>query len=309
IVRADNGTNAQNDDFTIDFGGNANNWLMPGDQLMFSLEYHLDPTAFPGTPISIFSEISANDDDNNSSTAPPVDVDSTPDDMNNTGTGEDENANLEDDAFDGAVKQNPATDDEDDHDIEALDPDLILPVELLGFKATAAKDHIDLTWSTANELNNSHFDLERSEDAKAFKPIARIQGQRTTLEQTDYTYEDHEAIPNVLYYYRLKQVDTDGSFEYSEIRTARLEEAMNEMTIAPNPIGLDQELQVRYFAQELAVNFVILDIHGRPVLQVKQDLSAIGWHTLQIDLSGLAAGTYILMDEQGSALNFIIADK
>ena len=182
--------------------------------------------------------------------------------------------------------------------------DEILPVELLGFRAQADKDHIDLFWSTASELNNSHFDLERSENGKDFKAIARIQGQGTTLEQHDYSYEDDKAIPGVLYYYRLKQVDIDGQFEYSEIRTAQLEAVEHDMTLYPNPIGQESMLQVRFYAEDISSHFMVMDIHSRVVLEVKEDLNASGWNTIQIDISSLADGTYILLDKKGNAQRF-----
>ena len=59
--------------------------------------------------------------------------------------------------------------------------DFVLPVELLSFKATADKDHIDLTWATASELNNSHFELERSEDGKSFKMIGTYRRTRNSF--------------------------------------------------------------------------------------------------------------------------------
>ncbi|MEM9886022.1 MAG: SdrD B-like domain-containing protein [Bacteroidota bacterium] len=184
--------------------------------------------------------------------------------------------------------------------------DLVLPVELLIFKAQADKDHIDLTWSTASEKNNSHFDLERSEDGKSFKSIARIQGQGTKLAQTDYKYEDRAAIPNVRYYYRLKQMDFDGHAAYSAISTAQLEAVIGDIKLYPNPIGLDQALQVRFFAKEAVADFVIMDMNSKPVLRVKQDLNATGWATIQIKLDGLAAGNYLLMDKMGNTKPFVV---
>ncbi|MEM9886521.1 MAG: SdrD B-like domain-containing protein, partial [Bacteroidota bacterium] len=184
--------------------------------------------------------------------------------------------------------------------------DEILPVEFLDFSAKADKDHIDLTWATASEFENSHFELERSEDGKVFKKIARIQGQGTTLLRTDYKHEDHEAIPNILYYYRIKQVDFDGSFAYTEIRTAELD-AITEWQLYPNPIGQDKLLNVNFYAQETTVAFVILDAQNRSILNIKQDLSSTGWQQIQIDINALPAGTYILMDAEGNTKRFVVA--
>ncbi|MEM9847468.1 MAG: T9SS type A sorting domain-containing protein, partial [Bacteroidota bacterium] len=144
------------------------------------------------------------------------------------------------------------------------------------------------------------------EDGKVFKSIARIKGQGTTLVRTDYKHEDHEAIPNILYYYRIKQVDFDGSFAYSEIRTAELD-AITEWELYPNPIGQDKLLNVNFYAQETTAEFVILDAQNRSILNIKQDLGSTGWQQIQIDINILPAGTYILMDTDGNTKRFVVA--
>ncbi|MEM6700492.1 MAG: collagen-binding domain-containing protein, partial [Bacteroidota bacterium] len=98
-----------------------------------------------------------------------------------------------------------------------------LPVELLSFKAVADKGYVMLKWLTTSEVENSHFNLERSEDSKTFKSIARVEGNGTTLELSEYHFEDRKVIIGNTYYYRLKQVDFDGAISYSEIQTAKLE--------------------------------------------------------------------------------------
>ncbi len=306
IMRADNGTDADNDDFTIEFGTDELDWLMPGDLLMFTVEYNLSPTATPGQTVSIFSEISANDNDDNGGTTPLVDIDSTPDDMNMTLSGETEGANLKDDVLNEDFKSNPATDDEDDHDIESIMGDFVLPVELLSFTAKADKDRIGLAWITASELNNSHFEVERSEDAKTFKFIARIAGQGTTLNQTDYSFEDIDVTPNVEYYYRLKQVDTDGTFEYSDIRTATLvDENLSGLEVYPNPIGGNMELQVNMRINDVQAEVYIMDVYGQRVMSVSQTFQQLGWNTMRIDVSNLSAGIYYLADSAGNIERFI----
>ncbi|MEM6697740.1 MAG: SdrD B-like domain-containing protein, partial [Bacteroidota bacterium] len=298
-------------DYMIDFGTNPNDWLQPDDVVTFEITADITDGTATGTPIVNTTEISNYDSDDNAATTPPVDVDSTPDSTNGNGSpgagndqGETDGGNLVDDET-GEDGKNGG--DEDDHDIAPIPTDVVLPVELLGFEAKADKDHIDLTWSTASELNNSHFELERSEDGKVFKQIAKIEGQGTTLETTDYSYEDQEAIPNILYYYRLKQVDTDGQFEYSEVRTAQMEAIDGEIELYPNPVGDATELQIRFYTTELTKEFVIMDIHSRSVLQVKQDLNNTGWNTMSIDIRALPAGTYILLDKQGNSKRFVKA--
>src|SRR5690606_18127695 len=92
-----------------------------------------------------------------------------------------------------------------------------LPVELISFEATAGDYSIFLTWSTASEKNNAGFNLQRSIDGYNFENIAWIDGNGTTNSPNNYSFEDKNVKPGVMYYYQLKQVDYNGEFEYSPI--------------------------------------------------------------------------------------------
>ncbi|MEM1326751.1 MAG: SdrD B-like domain-containing protein [Bacteroidota bacterium] len=183
--------------------------------------------------------------------------------------------------------------------------DQVLPVELLYFDAKADQDHIDLTWATASEIDNNHFDLERSEDAKSFKAIARIEGQGTTLQTSEYTYADKEVQSGITYYYRLKQVDLDGTTEYSDVVTAQLSEDGKEWTLYPNPVGEQQQLQVELYSETERIDLYVMDALGKRVLQVTQEVTNKGWQQVNIDVSSLPAGTYLLLDTKGNQQTFV----
>ena len=89
--------------------------------------------------------------------------------------------------------------------------DATLPVELLSFEAYVDGSQVVLRWSTAVEINNSHFDIERSEDATNFEVIGIVGGHGTTEQVQTYTFTDYKPFESG--YYRLKQVDYDGKFE------------------------------------------------------------------------------------------------
>ncbi len=93
-----------------------------------------------------------------------------------------------------------------------------LPVELISFKGYRATNGNLLEWSTATEINNSHFEPERSLDGKQFEPIGKVTGHGTTSLTHHYTFPDKgfESLSNITYY-RLKQVDYNGHYEYSEV--------------------------------------------------------------------------------------------
>ena len=108
----------------------------------------------------------------------------------------------------------------------------VLPVELTSFKAFYKRPDVELTWSTATELNNHGFEIERSLDKTSWATIGFREGKGTTSEPQDYTYSDDiSEISSSKFYYRLKQVDFNGSFEYSKII---------EVEIAPTNFSLQQ---------------------------------------------------------------------
>ena len=97
-----------------------------------------------------------------------------------------------------------------------INTDYVVPVELTSFTATGDGNEVQLNWTTKTELNNSGFEIQRSVDGNEWKKIIFISGYGTTSEAQNYSYIDRDLeIGN--YQYRLKQIDYDGSFDYSDI--------------------------------------------------------------------------------------------
>ncbi len=125
-----------------------------------------------------------------------------------------------------------------------------LPVELIAFKVQNVKDQAKLTWSTASETNNSHFKVQKSTSGSNFRNIGRVEGSGTTLEEQNYLFYDEELGTGTIYY-RLKQVDHDGSSEYSNVKAIAVNDsrsnkalkALKIKTIAPNPFRNDFEVK------------------------------------------------------------------
>jgi len=91
-----------------------------------------------------------------------------------------------------------------------------LPVELISFEAKSSNEAVVLSWTTATEENNSHFNIERSFDGLNWNEIGQVQGNGTSSLTIDYTFIDSFPLPGRSYY-RLKQVDYSGLFEFSKI--------------------------------------------------------------------------------------------
>lgn len=152
-------------------------------------------------------------------------------------------------------------------------PNNALPVELLSFNATADRHQINLDWVTASEINNKGFVVERSSnDIDEFTAIDFVEA-RGGDSRTTYRLADTDVVPNVQYYYRLKQVDFDGAFEYSGIRTAEIEGREKAFQIQPNPTQGTFEVQWAD-AADTPEAIQVLDVSGKVVANYQPESGA-----------------------------------
>ncbi len=111
-----------------------------------------------------------------------------------------------------------------------------LPVEFLYVKANKEGDRTRLSWATAMELNNSHFEIERSIDGQDFEFIGEELGNGNSNNIIKYEYwDDYLPTHTKMVYYRLKQVDFDGVFEYSPVVYVSNDDEATQMRVYPNP--------------------------------------------------------------------------
>jgi len=179
-----------------------------------------------------------------------------------------------------------------------------LPVELVDFKGEKFEKSIDLTWTTRNEANNNHFEIEYSTDNQTFINVGRVeaQGENEAENYYDFAHEDYRTGVN---YYRLKQVDKDGHFVYSEVVNIAIPTKKNQVIVFPNP-SPDGHLQVAFNAGYNAkVTIEIYDVAGRKVHDVNKN-AELGMNEYQLNLQFLERGMYILQAEQG---DFLFVEK
>jgi len=167
-----------------------------------------------------------------------------------------------------------------------------LSVELLSFAALYNGNNVELKWKTASEINNSHFDIERSIDGKAFKAIATINGNGTTNVINEYKYTDSEDLSGG-YYYRLKQVDYDGQFEYSEVKYVYVSGSNDAMLVYPNPAENIVTLEFNSY-QGKAKTVTFVNTLGQ-VLMEQQASVVDGQNKLEVDISALPKGNYFVL--------------
>ncbi len=111
----------------------------------------------------------------------------------------------------------------------------ILSVEFLDFSATAMESEVVLKWTTLSEIDNAGFEVERSKDALHWETLTFVKGNGTTNDLSQYDFIDSEAFTGTNYY-RLRQIDTDGQYSYSDIVTAYLSNSKLEVRTWPNPV-------------------------------------------------------------------------
>jgi len=179
-----------------------------------------------------------------------------------------------------------------------LGPDCVstLPVELVAFDATASGGSVTLTWTTTSETNNTGFAVEqRASGAEAFGEIGFVEGAGTTTQTQRYRFDATVAEPGT-YDYRLRQVDVDGTVEYSPVVTVRVkpDRPYTLQMLGPNPFRAEtaMELAVRTPQTTKAMLYntlgqrvaTLFDGHVTPSRPLRLDVSA----------RGLTAGVYLV---------------
>lgn len=164
-----------------------------------------------------------------------------------------------------------------------LTPDIPLPVELTHFTATEDNGAAHLSWETATELNNKEFRVEHSRDGATWATLATVKGAGTTTEPQSYAYLHRSPIPGANYY-RLKQVDLDGQYEYSNVRSIQIE-SEEVIRIFPNPTY--GKIRITGIDRYPEASLKIMDLSGKVV---RREVLSAQW----TDISNLSSGVYFL---------------
>lgn len=169
-----------------------------------------------------------------------------------------------------------------------------LPVELLYFNADQGSGGVRIEWSTASELNNDYFTLERSKDGIRFDLISTIQGNGTVNSTNNYQYTDTNP-PLGLVYYRLSQTDYDGTSEQFPLISVLFNPDDKGLSVYPNPVsGSIMTLQTAGKLQNEIITLRILDLQGKLMNEQTIVADRFGNVDLQINLKELQKkNTYI----------------
>lgn len=166
---------------------------------------------------------------------------------------------------------------------------MTLPVELLNFHARYEEDLVRLNWSTASEKDNEGFHVERStENTGDFKSIGWLSGHGSTQIEQQYSFEDRDLQRGVTYFYRLAQMNTDGSVIYSDVQAVRVEGVSGELTIAPNPAQTTIQLQLPADAGKNPLQVSMWTAAGQLVLTQTLEQGEL------LDVAELPEGMYVV---------------
>lgn len=176
----------------------------------------------------------------------------------------------------------------------------VVPVELTSFVASASNGQVQLNWTTATELNNKGFEVQRSSSDNQFVTVGFVNGNGTTAQTHSYSFADENIIPGV-YSYRLKQIDFDGGYEYSNVVEVEI--------ITPSIFSLEQNYPNPFnpatkinfsVAVDSKVDIKMFNMLGQEMASIFSGNISAGSQSINFDASSYASGVYVYkMEAQG----------
>ncbi|MCU0343651.1 MAG: T9SS type A sorting domain-containing protein [Ignavibacterium sp.] len=169
----------------------------------------------------------------------------------------------------------------------------VVPVELVSFSSSISGNKVSLNWITATELNNHGFEIERSLDESIWRIIGFDAGKGTTTENQYYSFVDDisDLLQNKVYY-RLKQIDFNGNYRYSNvIEVVRIPTEYNLAQNYPNPFNPSTIIKYSLSNQEL-VTLKIFDVLGKEVATLVSELKPAGDYEVNFNADQLVSGVY-----------------
>jgi hypothetical protein len=168
----------------------------------------------------------------------------------------------------------------------------IIPVELTSFIASIIQNKVALNWTTATETNNQMFEIERRAELEEYYKIGYVEGAGTTTEPKEYSYID-QTVETGKHYYRLKQIDFNGDYEYSE---EVFVEVNGSITFGleqnyPNPFNPTTKIRIALPKSSFA-KLVVYDMLGRELETILNEHLNAGTYEADWDASKFTSGVY-----------------
>lgn len=161
-----------------------------------------------------------------------------------------------------------------------------LPVEWLSFEGEVVSSYGELRWATASEQNTSHFEVQRAEDAVQFETIGSVAAAGFSSSVMQYNFTDRDGLEGI-HYYRIKQVDLDGQYDYSNVIALDYGKGASALLFAPNPNN--GQFYVVNTSEEI-VNATVLSPHGQEIIE----LSLAPNQQTDVQLENRSSGIYLI---------------
>ncbi len=168
-----------------------------------------------------------------------------------------------------------------------------MPVTLVSYTAAINNSTVTNKWQTANEVNASHFNVQRSVDGKDFISIGKVVATGNSSSIQNYQFTDVQLPASTVLYYRLQNVDRDGTITYSNTIIVMVNNSFASLNIYPNPVKETLFAQVSATKAE-KVTVQINDMQGKVLIQQQVQLNA-GTNNIGLQTSHLAKGSYMLI--------------
>jgi len=176
----------------------------------------------------------------------------------------------------------------------------VVPVELTSFSASISDSKVTLDWSTATELNNNGFEVQRKSVAGDFATIGFVKGAGTSTNQHNYSFTDKDLVAGN-YSYRLKQIDYDGKYEYSKVIEADVR-PLDNFTLEQNyPNPFNPSTTIGYILNEKGnIKLTLYNAIGKEIAVLVNEEQDKGYHKTILNAENLASGVYFYKLQAGS---------
>ena len=174
-----------------------------------------------------------------------------------------------------------------------LSAPLILPVVITDYSVVAVNNLVNISWSTQQEMNSSYFAIERSADGSKWTKIGQLKGQGTSSIVTKYTFKDITPVNGVAHY-RLKMIDLDGKFSYSDVKSIRADIKASGK-VYPNPAS--DIVNITLDASSGNTKIHLVNIKGKVLMEKNVGANS---GTISLPLQQYQNGTYVISITDGN---------
>lgn len=170
--------------------------------------------------------------------------------------------------------------------------DAPLPVELTSFSSTVNDNNVSLNWTTASEINNSGFEIERSVLNNQWNNVGFVIGNGTVNNASNYSFS--EKVNSGTYNYRLKQIDVNGNYEYFNLSNEVLVGVPSAFSLSqnyPNPFNPSTKIDFA-LPKDGNVKITLYDMSGKEISTILNENKPAGYYNVQLNASNLSSGIY-----------------